>query len=325
MTDRPTRPNIDRCHRREVMTWMVATGTVIPTVSAFGQEPATTADLSARDALIRQLQEAGLEPIRTRVLGLYLGIGDAPDAFIRRALELCESLARDMLGHFRKRGFPVEPPATPMTVVVLAGPESYGRFLGAPEDEAVGGHYEIGSNRLVMFDNRGRADGGPLLERANTVVLMHEAMHQLTFNTGLLRREARVSLAIHEGLGTYAETRRPDGRVPIGLLNEPRFQVLAAALRQDESWLTVSRLLDDELFRVPATVQRAYAGSWFLVHQLLNRPERTRQFRVYLDAINRTPSDSPWDPLKPAIEAFGDLERLDNELRATLSRLVRNG
>ena len=43
--------------------------------------------------------------------------------------------------------------------------------------------------------------------------LVHEATHQLSFNTGLLNREGDTPLCIVEGLGTYGESRDSIGTV----------------------------------------------------------------------------------------------------------------
>ncbi len=44
--------------------------------------------------------------------------------------------------------------------------------------------------------------------RVNTFTLVHEAIHQLTYNTGLLDRQADVPVAISEGLATFGEHAR---------------------------------------------------------------------------------------------------------------------
>lgn len=275
--------------------------------------------------LIRKRAEAlGLGTVRSITGPTYLVVGDAPEPFLRQALKLCEDLAVDYLDHFARRGFPVRKPEERLSVVALSSPQAFSAFVGAEEDDAVGGHYDLDTNRLVIFDNRRRANAGPMVERANTVALMHEAMHQITYNTGLLQRGRPVPLAINEGLGTYAESRRPDGRTPIGRLNEARVAVLSDAARSRRPWITTADLLFTETpFTQPDLVQQAYGQSWLLVFHLLQEPKRTPQFQRYLAGPGADPSTRNMDSRSWANDCFGGLGDLDTELRSRLQRPAR--
>lgn len=249
----------------------------------------------------------------------YEVVGDAPESFLRQVLQLCEALGRDYLDHFTKRGFAVRKPTERLTVVALSGPDAFAAYLGTTADEAVGGQYDLATNHLVIFDNRRRIDAGPLVARANTVSLMHEGMHQLTYNTGLLRRGASIPLAINEGLGTYAETRRPDGRTTIGRANVPRLEQLVEVRRGRQPWISTQDLLDDDRsFENPEVVQQAYAQAWLLVFHLLQDDRRAGRFREYLERLN----GEAIVHAEPATAVLGDLDGLDRELKATLQRLV---
>src|SRR5262249_21302903 len=123
---------------------------------------------------------------------------------------------------------------------------------------------------------------------ANTLSLAHEATHQLTFNTGLLRRRGDVPKCISEGLAMYAEIRSATRRIPMGKVNDERLRGLAYGQRQGNKWIPVEQLLADD---GPidgeggsGQQQLAYAESWLLVHWLLQEP-RMAGFREYLDAI----------------------------------------
>ena len=91
----------------------------------------------------------------------------------------------------------------------------------------MGGHYELDTNRLVIFDFRpgGGPPAGANPKRINTFTLIHEATHQLTFNTGLLDRQGDVPVAVSEGLAMYAELGH-DGRSVLGMINRPRLEVV---------------------------------------------------------------------------------------------------
>lgn len=227
------------------------------------------------------LRQSGLGPVRTDLSSGYLAIGDASASFLQAARRLCEALARDFIAHFQIRKFAVTQPAKPLTLIVLSGPDAYAKLLGIPQDEAVGGHYDLDTNRLVLFDNRARADVGPLAARANTVALMHEAAHQLCFNTGLLDRRRDVPKAVSEGLAVYCETRRPDGRTRIGQVNTDRRDSLVG-----HPLIPVADLLTkDALFDEEKTQQVAYAEAWLLTHLLMQSPESQARFQAYLGRI----------------------------------------
>ena len=85
----------------------------------------------------------------------YLGIGDAPKRFREAALEICEAVAADYRKHFTEKGFELTTPPGKLTVVILLGPKSYAMFEGGFVDDAIGGHFDLDENRLVMFDFRG--------------------------------------------------------------------------------------------------------------------------------------------------------------------------
>jgi hypothetical protein len=266
-----------------------------------------------------------LGPLQTKTSENYLVLGDAPLPFLTKALEICEGVEKDYLNHFGKtKRFTVSPPSRRLAIVVLSGPKAYGAYLGIKPDEAVGGEYDLSTNHLVIFDNRGREQVSGDEARANTMALVHEATHQLTYNTGLLERGTDIPKCINEGLAVYAEVRRPDEKKgKIGDRNDPRLNVLLDAANKQEPWFAVSRLItDDSLFDKPETEQLAYAQSWLLVHALMNSQTRREQFKKYLAALRGRREAS--QRLKDAAAAFGDLDRLDQELIKYYTTLTGN-
>jgi hypothetical protein len=254
----------------------------------------------------------------------YNVLGNAPEPFLRAVSALCEALAADYLDHLAARGLPAQPPGQPLVVVALDGPQSFAAYLGQRQEQAVGGQYDPASNHLVVFDNRGREQAGPGSLRANTIALMHEATHQLTFNTGLLDRAGDIPLAISEGLATLGETRRPDGKQKLGAVNAERAAVFGQALQEGQKWIPLDRLLnEDALFDQPETQQLAYAQSWLLVHDLMQQPPGQAQLRGYMERIR--PRRDPAQRLEDARATLGDLETRDQALGKRATRLARGG
>lgn len=275
-------------------------------------------------ARVRQRAEkAGIGPFQSSLSEHYLGIGDAPDDYRDEALKRCAALATAYQKHFQAKGFTVAFPPGRLTVVTLKDLKSYAAFLGQPPGGAVGGHYDLETNRLVIFDFRpgGGLAAGVSEERVNTYTLIHEGTHQLTFNTGLLDRQGDVPVAVSEGLAMYAELWRPGPRTVLGAINGLRLQVFVTPTDPPVAWIPVETLLTDDALFQGINEQVAYAEGWVLVHYLLKTSAMLPKFRAYLDAIR--PRRDPLQRLADARAHLGDLDRLDGELRKYASGLIR--
>ncbi|MGE3820253.1 MAG: DUF1570 domain-containing protein [Isosphaeraceae bacterium] len=290
-------------------------------VGALAAVPSETTD--AVKAALYRAEKAGLKGLGTTATEHYVAVGDSLEAFRKEALDLCERLGASFLSHFRAKGFELDWPASPMTVVALASRESYVAFKGTPASEFEGGYYEVLADRLVIFDFREGGADAPAppanARRINTFSLVHEANHQLTFGTRMLDRKADVPVALSEGLATYGELWQ-SARPIIGQVNRPRLAVLSNP--GGVVWIEVQRLLtDDDLFRNPETEQLAYAEAWLLVAQLLKTKAGTARLIAYLDRLRG--KNDPGTRLSDATEALGDLNRLDRELKRSANLLIR--
>lgn len=295
----PTRPTAWR--RRDLLRagllWAVA-----------GPSAARAAD--PLDAIREKGRAAGLGAFRTAETGSFVGVGDAPAAFMDESLAACEALAADYRKLFGKRGFDLTAPAEKLRVVVLSSSKAYAAFDRTEDPGSeVGGHYDLTDNYQVTFDSRVGAKGPPgAAERVNSFTLVHETTHQLTFNTGVLDRAGDVPVAVSEGLATFAETWRPRGRGEIGQVN--RFRLDA---RRGARWIPVARLLaEDGLFEAEATQNAAYAEAYLLAHWFLKDPGRTAKYVAYLAALRKNADPKRREAM--AAEHLGDLARLDRVL-----------
>lgn len=217
----------------------------------------------------------------------YLAIGDADEKFRKRALEILTKISGDYLEHFKTKGFAVKKPSGRMTVIMLADRAAFTRFLGEDVPGLVGGVYNPDSNDLAIFDNRAAA-ANLEAEKDNTLVLTHEAIHQLTFNTGLLHRGGDIPKVVTEGLANYCELRSPNGKdVKIGGLNHRRLISLPRPTPGRGSPMApVEQLIrDDTRIESRETEQVAYSEAWVLVHYLMKNPRILPKFREYLAAI----------------------------------------
>jgi hypothetical protein len=218
----------------------------------------------------------------------------------------------------------------------------------------VTGVYHPPSNRLVVYDyarNRaflaGKERNAELVRQAandldrerltvaigrferdrrddtNIATVMHEVAHQLSFNSGLLRREGDIPLWLAEGLATYCEPTVNGAWQGIGEPNPHRANGLASQLRGGGGFLSLRALLenDDWLRRAerPEQVALGYAQSWALFGLLMR--DRPKSLRRYLEIIQgrRTPEHR----LADVAECFGDLAALDRRYQAHLRELAR--
>jgi hypothetical protein len=287
-----------------------------------GQTPATPNDKDAakkrtieqsEQEVIKFAEKQGLKKFRAMRSKHYIAIGSAPGDYLRITLIDCETVALDFMDHFRKKGFQLTFPDDPMVAVVLADEREFSKFLSKPP--SVVGLYWHNTNWLILQDFR----NVPRFSRrggvTNLRVLAHEATHQLTFNTGLLRRLGDTPSCIAEGLGAYGEVRRPNVRSEPGQINRTKLDDLAH-MRRALGWIPLDKLITDDVPRRTSTVGEMtlfYAQGWLLVHYLMNNETRLPQFRKYLKTIyKRTDSKMRLDDAR---DCWGDLDKLDRELK----------
>ncbi|MGO8897364.1 MAG: DUF1570 domain-containing protein [Isosphaeraceae bacterium] len=263
-------------------------------------------------------RDARLGPLHNTRSAHFLAVGDAPESHQRQALTLCEALGEAFLVHFRGRGLTVEYPDRRLTVIALRDQDSYAALLGEVPGKDVGGHYDLETNRLVIFDFRSQQEAiAARAERVNLFTLVHETAHQLSFNTGILNRQVDLPVCVSEGLATYVELWRPGAKNAIGGVNRPRIE----ALRQAVDWIRIGELLVDDTAFEPKTEQLAYAESWLLVHYLLRASSRQPRFRQYLAEVQG--SNKPADRTRIAETTLGPLAKLDHELKDEARKYLR--
>jgi hypothetical protein len=275
------------------------------------------------DRVQHEARKAGLGVFGLGRTQHFVGLGDAPAGFRADEIGICEQLGSVYLDYFRKHGFNVGYPKRRMVVVTLRDDRSYRKFIGADPGDEVGGHYDLDTNRLVVFDFGSRQPG--LLvnaNRASLFTLVHETAHLLSFNTGLLSRQTDVPACVSEGLATFIEVWRPRGRLPLGTTNRYRLKALMDAGEDKERWIPIAALLkDDKPFDDPKTQQLAYAESWLFAHYLLKTPDQLPKFQAYLAGLAGGGKGAPRIGLAEA--KLGSLGNLDRELKRHARRELR--
>ncbi len=218
---------------------------------------------------------------------------------------LYERLFAAFRNYWQRRGFELAEPQFPLVALVFDSRDSYAEFARAEVGEAARsmiGYYSIRTNRMIMFDLTGveelRAGGDrgssvrinqilsqPGAERT-VATIVHEATHQLAFNSGLQVRYADIPLWVSEGIAIYFET--PDlksakGWRNIGGVNRLNLINFRKFLRTRPAGALPTLLSDDKRFRDQAHAADAYAESWALTYFLLQT--RKDDFVKYLQAM----------------------------------------
>ena len=252
-----------------------------------------------------------------------------------------ERLRSGFATYFRRDGLELTSPPRPLVVVIFADRRRYLEHaeptLGTASPNVIG-YYNLMSNRVTTYDLtgsdllRGRMGGRQSVGQAIAsspaaaalvATLVHEATHQLAFNTGLHQRLAPIPVWLSEGVAMYFETpdlRATSGWRGIGMVNQQRLARWRECHRRE---LLARILVDDEVFRDPATALDAYAEAWGLAFFLLKT--RRKESADYLARLGRrgpVSGDSPEQRLADFEAAFGsDVESLEPALVRFLSQL----
>ena len=275
----------------------------------------------------------------------YIIIYDTSRAYAEWCGSLYERLHKAFYAYWNRQGFKLEP-SKPLVALVFRSRDSYQQYgkqeLGSAAN-AVIGYYSLRTNRVATYDLTGidaiRRPGEravtarhvqqilsrPEAERTVATVI-HEATHQLAFNSGLQTRYADIPVWLSEGLAIYFET--PDMKSTkawrgIGVVNRVRLSQFRKHFpsRKENSLITLTTA--DDRFRDVNRAEAAYAEAWALVYYLIrNHP---KEFVAYLKALKEKPpgaKDTPETRLKEFQAAFGgDLQTLDNDFIRQIRRI----
>jgi hypothetical protein len=305
----------------------------------------TFVPLGADQAAERLLGELppGFEVFRTKN---FVICHDTSRAYAQWCGGLFERLYRAFENFWSNRGFELRQPEFPLVAVLFADRARYIEYTRPELGDAAGsivGYYSLDTNRVVMYELTGleamRQAGdrrGSLAEitrmlsrpeaQANVATIIHEATHQLLFNTGMQQRWADIPLWLSEGLAMYFET--PDlnstqGWRTIGAVSRPRLTAFQRNLPDRPAGSLASLLADDQRFRTTRDGAAAYAEAWALNYFLIRR--FPKQYNDYLKMLaEKTPLvwATPDERLREFRAAFGeDLDRLEAEFLRFVAQL----
>ena len=230
----------------------------------------------------------------------------------------------------------LEAPERPLVAIAFATQKQYQDFQVTDAGGVVGaaqGYFSSRTNRMVLFDQFSNVSGQnrtaaeiqkqALRNPGNIATVIHEAVHQLSFNIGLQTRYADNPVWFSEGLAMYFET--PDlearsGWRTIGQINPVRLDRYRALAKQRPPEIR-SLLATDDRFRDPQLAVDAYAEAWAL-HFFLLRTQKEKYNR-YLSQLTAKPPmkwDTPDQRVANFEAAFGPLAEVEVEQAKFMAR-----
>ncbi len=308
--------------------------------------PEAFAYLPARslgESLQREVAATGVRPplevITTR---RYVICTNAGSRYAEWCGALFERLMAGFTTHWRSRVLRVERPPAPLPAIVLADRSEFDQYTRAVFGGVaanVHGFYSPLTNRMVLYDLTASPNEPPArtwadivrklsAEPFNISTVVHEATHQIAFNSGVHQRLADTPPWLVEGMAMYFET--PDltsrnGWRTIGRPNPWRLNSFLGAIRRQRMVPLKEFVTADAIFRDPATAPAAYAQAWALTYFLIKTARNA--MLQYLDRLSRYPplvERSKEEKLTDFTAAFGeDLATLESSFIAYTRRLQR--
>jgi hypothetical protein len=245
---------------------------------------------------------------------------------------LLERLYDAFQAYWKAAGLELREAEFPLPAIVLKDRAEFAEFAAQhdrPDAAQSPGYFSEPTNRIILFDltagpNSTPAQTAAELQRKisassfNVATMIHEATHQIAFNSGLHTRYADNPRWLTEGMAMFFEVPDLDSRTgwkTIGRVNAPRRKDYREVLRSPRETLSLTELIvADDAFLQPDKARAAYAESWALTYFLLKT--RRDEAVAYLQVIQgkaRLRADSADDRRREFEAAFGELETLERE------------
>ncbi len=257
---------------------------------------------------------------------------------------LYERLYSAFYVYWPSKGAELREPEFPLAAVVFdtrANYEQYARGELGASTSTIMGFYSLHTNMVTMYDLTGHEElhfvgdrnsqarisqvlSQPNAER-NVATIVHEATHQLAFNSGLQQRFTDTPFWVSEGLAVFFETPDLDnakGWRKIGAVNRYNLINFRKYLRTREPGALSKLLSDDKRFRDPASMADAYSEAWALNYYLINTQAQT--YSKYLKVLSEQTPLVMQDPAARQEQFLKLFGRSLEELETDFLKYMRN-
>lgn len=256
----------------------------------------------------------------------YVICSRAGKAYAQWCGALFERLYAAFQNYWKQRGLELGEPDFPLPALVFANEKQFAEFAtkdAGPDAATAKGYYSIPTNRMVIYDlTGGDGKGDDIADKLagtpfNIATVVHEATHQIAFNSGMHTRFADNPLWLTEGMAMYFET--PDlssksGWKTVGAVNDLRFNQFAEFTKRGREPDSLKTLLQSDARFTDAKLMRdAYCEAWALCYFLIKtRKEDFSQYLVRIANKSELEWDDPAGRLKDFQDVFGsDLKKID--------------
>lgn len=251
----------------------------------------------------------------------YVLCHNTSDRYVQWVGSLFEQLHRGFYAYWKNQRWALPEAKFPLVALVFANRESFQEYakheLGSSVDGVIG-YYNLETNRMTTYDM-------PNPER-KVATIIHEATHQLAYNSGLQKRFADNPMWVSEGLAVFFESpdfTNPRGWRTIGRVNTVNLQRFRRYLGNRPADSLTTLLADDRRFRRGATMTDAYAEAWALNYFLLKT--RRSEYVDYLQRLSKgecLQTCSPRDRLEMFEDAMGmELDVLERQFLSFMRRV----
>ncbi len=263
----------------------------------------------------------------------YLIYYDSSQAYAAWCGAMFERLYTAFYNAWKIQHFDLVEPEFPLVAIIFSNKASYVNYskdeLGDAAD-SIFGYYNMESNRMIMYDLVGVAQrlagrsGGiaqinELIARSNSpgmvTTIVHEATHQIAFNSGLHQRLSDCPKWFSEGIAMYCET--PDlkgtkGWAGIGVVNSNRLEQFRLYQQKRPADSLEKLIGGDQRLVNPEQVVEAYSESWALTFYLIHK--HPKEYVAYLRVLSRKQPlvvDTKATRIAEFEKQFGPLDKLD--------------
>lgn len=252
---------------------------------------------------------------------------------------LFERLYVAFQNYWKQRGVKLHEPEFPLIALVFANESQFAAFAtkdAGPDAANAKGYYSIGTNRIALYDltATGQEPAQNVMDISrrlaaapfNVATVVHEATHQIAFNSGMHTRYADNPLWLTEGMAMFFET--PDlssrsGWKTVGAVNDLRLKTFQNYLAGRPANSLATLLQSDARFTDAEQAGNAYAEAWALSYFLIRT--RKEAYITYLNRIAEKPRliwNLPAERLAEFRKAFGDdLSQVDLEFLRYVRKL----
>ena len=276
----------------------------------------------------------------------FVLVYNTSETYARWVGDLYERLYRAFANFWKQRGVRLDEPRFPLVALVFDSKQAYLHYAEREVGEsakAMIGYYNMQTNRIVSFDITGvqglAAPGQrysstamltqlfsqPQAERT-VATIVHEAVHQIAYNSGLQVRLADNPKWVSEGLAMFFETpdvNNPRGWGTVGKVNYHQLQQFRHYLTRRPSDSLTTLISDDSRFASKDTIAGAYAESWALTYYLLKaHGDKYADYAKELATLRPLGESNARQRIELFQKHFGeDMLKLDSQFVSYIRRL----